>query len=97
MELPRPVHNLLPISAALASHGRAFHNDSKEGAMKTPENPVSGRKPRRSEENHLNRQYGEIGISAVAAAVRYQGSSKNPAYAPAAVPPAGEEVEDLLA
>lgn len=27
--------------------------------------------------------YGQIGISAVAAAVRYQGDSKNPAYAPA--------------
>jgi hypothetical protein len=28
-------------------------------------------------------RYGKIGISAVAAAVRYQGSAKNPAYAPA--------------
>ena len=26
--------------------------------------------------------YGQIGISAVVAAVRYQGSAKNPAYAP---------------
>jgi hypothetical protein len=33
----------------------------------------------------LDRSYGEIGISAVAAAVRYQGTGKNPAYAPAAV------------
>jgi hypothetical protein len=33
----------------------------------------------------LQRCYGQIGISAVAAAVRYQGDSKNPAYAPAAV------------
>ncbi len=31
----------------------------------------------------LQRRYGEIGISAVAAAVRYQGATKNPAYAPA--------------
>jgi hypothetical protein len=31
----------------------------------------------------LDQRYGRIGISAVAAAVRYQGSSKNPAYAPA--------------
>lgn len=30
----------------------------------------------------LDRCYGQIGISAVAAAVRYQGSAKNPAYAP---------------
>jgi len=28
-------------------------------------------------------RYGRIGISAVVAAVRYQGSAKNPAYAPA--------------
>jgi len=27
--------------------------------------------------------FGQIGISAVAAAARYQGSAKNPAYAPA--------------
>ena len=29
--------------------------------------------------------YGQIGISAVAAAVRYQGDAKNPAYAPVAI------------
>jgi hypothetical protein len=29
--------------------------------------------------------YGQIGISAVAAAVRYQGGAKNPAYAPAVI------------
>lgn len=32
----------------------------------------------------LDRRYGQIGISAVAAAVRYQGAAKNPAYAPVA-------------
>jgi len=31
----------------------------------------------------LHRRYGQIGISAVAAAARYQGAAKNPAYAPA--------------
>jgi hypothetical protein len=30
----------------------------------------------------LDACYGRIGISAVAAAVRYQGGAKNPAYAP---------------
>jgi hypothetical protein len=30
----------------------------------------------------LDSRYGQIGISAVAAAVRYQGEAKNPAYAP---------------
>jgi hypothetical protein len=37
--------------------------------------------PRRDESN-LDRRYGKIGISAVAAAMRYQSDAKNPAYAP---------------
>ena len=35
-----------------------------------------------AESRKLDECYGQIGISAVAAAVRYQGSAKNPAYAP---------------
>ena len=31
---------------------------------------------------NLDRRYGKIGISAVAAALRYQSDAKNPAYAP---------------
>jgi hypothetical protein len=38
-----------------------------------------------SAENALHLCYGQIGISAVAAAVRYQGSNKNSAYAPVAI------------
>jgi hypothetical protein len=34
-----------------------------------------------SETNPIQRYYGQIGIPAVAAAARYQGDSKNPAYA----------------
>jgi hypothetical protein len=37
-----------------------------------------------SEGTALDCRYGQIGISAVAAAVRYQGDVKNPAYAPVA-------------
>lgn len=33
----------------------------------------------------LDRRYGQIGISAVAAAARYQGEAKNQAYAPVAI------------
>ena len=33
----------------------------------------------------LDRSYGAIGISAVAAAARYHGIAKNPAYAPVAL------------
>jgi hypothetical protein len=44
----------------------------------------------------LDRRYGEIGISAVAAAVRYCSEAKNPAYAPAAVQTI-DEPEDVPA
>ncbi len=37
----------------------------------------------RSAEPNLDSRYGEIGISAVAAALQYQSEVKNPAYAPA--------------
>ena len=41
------------------------------------------RKPRKSSDESiaLHLCYGQIGISAVAAAARYQGGAKNPAYA----------------
>jgi len=42
-------------------------------------------KTRSLESAALDRRYGKIGISAVAAAARYQGGAKNPAYAPAPV------------
>jgi hypothetical protein len=41
---------------------------------------------RRRERAELDPRFGKIGISAVAAALRYRGESKNPAYAPAAEP-----------
>jgi hypothetical protein len=44
----------------------------------------------------LDRRYGSIGISAVAAAVRYQSEAKNPAYAPAVMRPR-EQTEDTAA
>lgn len=37
---------------------------------------------RRTEDANLDRRYGKIGISAVAAALRYKSETKNPAYAP---------------
>jgi hypothetical protein len=54
-----------------------------DAAMKTA-NQHAARKA--SDENlALQLCYGQIGISAVAAAVRYQGDVKNPAYAPVAM------------
>ena len=37
----------------------------------------------RRERAELDPRFGKIGISAVAAAMRYQGDAKNPLYAPA--------------
>ena len=45
----------------------------------------------RRERTELDPRYGKIGISAVAAAVRYRGDSKNPAYAPVTPADAPEE------
>jgi hypothetical protein len=48
------------------------------------------------ERPELDRRYGEIGISAVAAALHYCGDAKNPAYAPVACQ-VQEEREGVLA
>jgi hypothetical protein len=50
--------------------------DKKTAPMRAGERQISG------ELSELGHCFGQIGISAVAAAVRYQGSAKNPAYAP---------------
>jgi hypothetical protein len=42
----------------------------------------------------LDRKYGNIGISAVVAALRYGGATKNPAYAPAIAQPRGRSEFD---
>ena len=39
----------------------------------------------RRERAELGARFGKIGISAVAAAVRYKSDSRNPAYAPAVI------------
>jgi hypothetical protein len=59
-----------------------MQNVTAEMANKTAQNKGSDRKAL-SETTALAGCYGQIGISAVAAAVRYQGGAKNPAYAPA--------------
>lgn len=49
------------------------------------------------EPENLDRCYGDIGISAVAAALRYQGGAKNPAYAPAVPRRDDKRSEDMAA
>jgi hypothetical protein len=50
----------------------------------------------RRERTELDARFGKIGLSAVAAAMRYRSDSKNPAYAPSAEP-VGFETEDAAA
>ena len=54
-----------------------------ETAKKTAQEAQSARET--GKETALDRRYGAIGISAVAAAARYQGDAKNSAYAPVAI------------
>ena len=45
-------------------------------------NVVQGSENGRRDEPSLDSRYGEIGISAVAAALQFKSKAKNPAYAP---------------
>jgi hypothetical protein len=48
----------------------------------TKNNAAQSNENVRRDEPNLDSRYGEIGISAVAAALQYQSEVKNPAYAP---------------
>jgi hypothetical protein len=48
----------------------------------TPQQTSESQETQQDKRADLDRQYRAIGISAVAAAVRYRSDSKNPAYAP---------------
>jgi hypothetical protein len=49
----------------------------------TKNNAAPSREDVSRSEPNLDSRYGEIGISAVAAALQFQSAAKNPAYAPA--------------
>jgi hypothetical protein len=51
-------------------------------AKKTTQKTTQKQRQVSAERPALDRCYGQIGISAVAAAARYQGGAKNPNYAP---------------
>jgi hypothetical protein len=57
--------------------------DATAAKAKNTAQKIDDARPAARESIALHHCYGKIGISAVAAAVRYQGSAKNPAYAPA--------------
>jgi len=84
----------LRISAALARHfDRAKRAKSQRRRLKskivpteqkmTKNNAAQSSDNTRRDAPNLDSRYGQIGISAVAAALPYQSEVKNPAYAPA--------------
>jgi hypothetical protein len=73
------VCDLLPTSASLADY---IVDCPRRELENMPMQANNNKNPAR-EHPDLDRRYGAIGISAVAAAVRYQSDGKNPAYAPA--------------
>ncbi len=62
----------------------------------TDKNTVSAVETVRSSESDLDSRYGEIGISALAAALQFRCEVKNPAYAPVA-PRRDDHLADRLA
>jgi hypothetical protein len=82
---------ILPISAALRRQTSA--NEHSGGTMKSPRATPEQRRDRAD----LDPRFGKIGISAVAAAMRYQSEIKNPAYAPAKQPTPVEVDEEAAA
>jgi hypothetical protein len=98
-------HHFLRISAALARHHVAAqisrmqtekHNKFHGAKMtKKTTNPSKQNTPH--EEQALGSRYGEIGISAVAAALNFKCESKNPAYAPVAPEMDEERIAEMAA
>ena len=89
---------MLRISAVLARHferarkaPRANEEEEESVTSKrvpteqqmTKNNAAQSRENARRDAPNLDSRYGQIGISAVAAALPYQSEGKNPAYAPA--------------
>lgn len=56
-------------------------------SAKKTDSKKTDRQRQPSEQAPLHLCYGQIGISAVAAAARYQGGAKNTAYAPVVIKP----------
>ncbi len=84
--------DLPPISAPLTLYDRVIAHRKREWGSIMADATVKAahqidQKLGSSDHIALHLRYQQIGISAVAAAVRYQGSAKNQAYAPVAIEP----------
>jgi hypothetical protein len=87
-------HDLSPTSAALDAYDRAVAQDKGNGvrnmsdvAARSASKTSNQRKPRKcaDAQTALDLRYGQIGISAVAAAARYQSGARNPGHPPVVV------------
>jgi hypothetical protein len=88
----------MTISAAMLKEmgGNAHGNAMGEEWMQAKSNKKNNKNDSSRERQDLQQCYGEIGISAVAAALHYSCDARNPAYAPAIVRPQDER-EDVVA
>ena len=78
---------LPPISARLAAYsGNHLSREWERGSIMKQVSADTANQPAKISDQRIALYlcYGQIGISAVAAAARYQGGAKNPAYAPVA-------------
>jgi hypothetical protein len=103
-------HDFRPISAALDRHlnrgSSSCDEQSSDKSKKTVTEPVMNStnaqakhqaKQPRTRRIDLDSRYGEIGISAVAAALQYKSEAKVPANAPAAAPADARWTADIAA
>jgi hypothetical protein len=97
-------HDLLPISASFYAHPEGTQGRDEWRFEMTA---TAGAKPGLShddaqrgwlrEQINLDNRYGKIGISAVAAALRYSDVTKNPADTPKAAPQIDERFQEIAA
>jgi hypothetical protein len=93
-EMPQQPAQILPISAAVERHmtpqaGRRRSEQFLERKM-TAQRATTEQRRERAE---LDPRFGKIGLSAVAAAMRYQSEPKNSNYAPATIRPLDHDDE----
>jgi hypothetical protein len=82
---PFPPYSLLTTASSLTNEGKRVPMNNVTADMAKKNSQKQSIAQSADENNALQRWYGQIGIAAVAAAVRYQGVAKNPAYAPVAI------------
>jgi hypothetical protein len=93
-EMPRQPAQILPISAAVGRH--MSRKPAEAGVNSFLERKMTSQRAtteQRRERAELDPRFGKIGLSAVAAAMRYAGEPKNSNYAPVTIRTRDEEDE----